>query len=158
MIKIVTVEEMRRIEAAADAAGVSYATLMENAGRAVAEVVKEMLGEQTEGLRVAVLVGHGNNGGDGLVAARILKQETSAEVGCYLARARDDDDPNFVAARDAGVFIAVAADDQRWRVLRTMVRGADILVDALLGTGARLPITGDLKKLLVEAANALARS
>lgn len=157
MTKIVSVERMRRIEVAADAAGVSYADLMENAGRAVAEVAREMLGLHTEGARIAVLIGHGNNGGDGLVAARILKLETQAEVGCYLAKPRGDDDPNFVAARDAGVFIASSDEDQRWRVLHNLVSNADILIDALLGTGARLPIEGNLKKLMTEVAASLHR-
>ena len=158
MIKIVTVEEMRSIEAAADAAGVSYADMMQNAGRAVAEVVRALIGERTEGVRIAALIGPGNNGGDGLVAARILKQETSAEVGCYLVKARADDDPNFAAAREAGVFLAVLADDQRRRVLHNLVANADILIDALLGTGARLPVSGDLKKVLDEASAALNRT
>ncbi len=155
MIKIVTVEEMRAIERATDAAGISYAKMMQHAGRAVAEVIKDLLGEVTLGRRIAVLVGPGNNGGDGLVAARILKEETEAEVGCYLLKARSEDDQVFVAARDAGVFVAVAEDDQRWRVLKNLVGNADIVVDALLGTGARLPVEGDLKKLVKVISNSL---
>ncbi len=157
MVKVVTVEQMRAIEKATDAAGVSYDEMMQRAGRAVAEVVKQILGEESAGKRVAVLVGPGNNGGDGLVAARILRQETQAEVGCYLLKPRAEDDKVFVAARDAGVFIAVAADDQRWRVLKNLVGAADVVIDALLGTGARLPITGDMEKLLKNAATALER-
>lgn len=158
MVKVVTVEQMRAIEKATDAAGVSYDEMMQRAGRAVAEVVRQILGEGSAGKRVAVLVGPGNNGGDGLVAARILRQETQAEVGCYLLKPRTEDDKVFVAARDAGVFIAVAADDQRWRVLKNLVSAADVVIDALLGTGARLPITGDMEKLLKNAATALGRS
>ncbi len=157
MIKIVNVEQMRAIERATDAAGVSYAQMMQHAGRAVAEVVKGILGEDTAGKRVAVLVGPGNNGGDGLVAARILKEETEAEVGCYLLKPRSSDDEVFTAARDVGVFIAVADDDQRWRVLKNLISTADILIDALLGTGARLPIEGDLEKLLKQTAAVLQR-
>lgn len=157
MVKVVTVEQMRAIEQATDAAGVSYDQMMQHAGRAVAAVIKMLLGDDSAGKRVAVLVGPGNNGGDGLVAARILREETQAEVGCYLLKARDADDRVFADARDAGVFIAVAADDQRWRVLKNLVGAADIVVDALLGTGARLPVTGDLQKLLKYAASAMER-
>ncbi len=157
MIKVVTVEQMRAIEKATDAAGVSYAQMMQHAGRTVAEVVKGFLGEQSAGRRFAVLVGPGNNGGDGLVAARILKEESEAEVGCYLLKPRDEDDEVFRAARDAGVFIAFAGDDQRWRVLKNLVSTADVVIDALLGTGARLPVEGDMLKLLQTAAGALER-
>jgi NAD(P)H-hydrate epimerase len=131
--------------------------MMQHAGRAVAEVAKEMLGDDTAGKRVAVLVGKGNNGGDGLVAARILKQETQAEVGCYLLSTREDDDEVFVAARDAGVFIALADEDQRWRVLKNLVANADVFVDALLGTGVKLPVSGEARKALDMAGKALQR-
>lgn len=157
MIKIVSVEQMRAIEQATDAAGTSYDQMMQLAGRAVAEVVKLLLGENPSEKRVAVLVGPGNNGGDGLVAARILKEEVGAEVGCYLSRRRGDDDPVFKAAEAAGVFIAVSEDDQRWRVLKNLVANADVVIDALLGIGARLPVEGDLKKILQHSAAALER-
>jgi hydroxyethylthiazole kinase-like uncharacterized protein yjeF len=155
MIKVVSVEQMRAIERATDASGVSYAQMMEHAGRAVADVVIELLGEPTSGKRVAFLIGPGNNGGDGLVAARLLKMETEAEIGCYLFKQRGEDDPVYTAARDAGVFIALAENDQRWRVLKNLIGNATILVDALLGTGAKLPVEGNLKKLLESAKSAL---
>jgi hydroxyethylthiazole kinase-like uncharacterized protein yjeF len=155
MIKIASVQEMRAIERAADASGVTYADMMEHAGHAVVEAVADLLGPFSEGQQVVVLVGPGNNGGDGLVAARVLKRETQAEVSCYLLKPRGDDDANFVAAREAGVFIADAESDQRWRVLKNLVTDADIVVDGLLGTGARLPIEGDAAKLLQHAGAAI---
>jgi hydroxyethylthiazole kinase-like uncharacterized protein yjeF len=158
MIKIVSVEQMQAIERATDAAGTSYDEMMQHAGRAVAEAIKSLLGDETATKRVAVLVGPGNNGGDGLVAARILKEETKAEIGCYLLKPRSEDDQVFTAARDAEVALTLAEDDQRWRVLKKLVGNADILVDALLGTGARLPIRDNLKKLLDYTSNALHRS
>ncbi|MCB0058949.1 MAG: hypothetical protein KDE45_18055, partial [Caldilineaceae bacterium] len=66
--KLVTVAEMQALEKAADAAGHSYATMMEMAGRAVAEFIlaqDELTAHQTNHLQpVLVLVGPGNNGGD----------------------------------------------------------------------------------------------
>jgi hydroxyethylthiazole kinase-like uncharacterized protein yjeF len=155
MVKILNVAQMVEVEKATDAAGVSYSEMMSHAGRGVAEVVKGLMLEETGDYRIAVLVGPGNNGGDGLVAATVLKTETEATVGCYLYRPRDEDDDVFVAARDSGVFLAVAEDDQRWRVLKNLVGNADIVVDALLGTGTQLPIRDDMKKLLTYAASAL---
>jgi len=156
MVKVVTVEQMREIERATDEAGVSYAEMMDHAGRAVGEVTKILLGDAPTEKRVAVLVGPGNNGGDGLVAAKTLRAELGAEVGAYLLRPRDEDDAVFTAARDAGVFIANAQDDQRWRVLKNLVGNCDVLIDALLGTGSRLPIEGELHKLIEQAKQAVA--
>ncbi|MCL4239536.1 MAG: NAD(P)H-hydrate dehydratase [Anaerolineae bacterium] len=162
MPKIVTTEQMRAIERAADAQGHSYAAMMEHAGRAVAERVQQLLGG-IEQPRVAVIVGPGNNGGDGLVAARLLAEELAdASVGAFLLRPRGDDDDVFVRARDAGVFIASADDDKAagYRVLQNLVANADVLIDALFGTSLRLPIKGDAAKVLqaVHKATALRRA
>lgn len=157
MPKIVTTEQMRAIERAADAQGHSYASMMELAGRAVAERVKQLLAG-VEQPRVAVLVGPGNNGGDGLVAARILAQELEgASVGAFLLKLRGDDDDVFASARDAGVFIASADDDKAagYRVLQNLVANADVLIDALFGTSLRLPIKGDAAKVLQAAHKAI---
>ena len=88
-MRILTVEEMRRVEAAADEAGHSYSEMMERAGRGVAEGITTQ--QPVKGKRILVLVGPGNNGGDGLVAARYLA-EAGAEVACYLLKPRADGD------------------------------------------------------------------
>src|SRR5258708_29793354 len=68
-VKIVSVAQMRALEAAAFAAGISEAALQERAGHVVAQEVSKLL---RPGERVVVLVGHGNNGRDGAVAAEWL--------------------------------------------------------------------------------------
>ncbi|NDJ51836.1 MAG: bifunctional ADP-dependent NAD(P)H-hydrate dehydratase/NAD(P)H-hydrate epimerase [Chloroflexi bacterium] len=155
MIKIVTVEQMQAIEQAADEGGLSYDEMMQNAGRGLAEVIKQFMDSQNVEQRVAFLIGKGNNGGDGLVAARLLKEETDVQVGCYLLEPRAEDDAIFTATRDAGVFLADAVNDQRYRILRTLVENADILVDAVLGTGTQLPLNDEVAKFLKQAAGAL---
>jgi ADP-dependent NAD(P)H-hydrate dehydratase / NAD(P)H-hydrate epimerase len=157
MIKIATVEEMRAIEAAADKAGVSYAQMMDNAGRAVANRVKQIAEEFPEP-RVAVLVGPGNNGGDGLVAGRLIAEETKATVTFFLVQPRDDKDDNFAKVKAANLLVVDAPTDseQGYRVLRTMVANADVIVDALLGTGSKLPIKGEMEKVLRQVHKALA--
>ncbi len=110
-IKIVSVERIRQIEAAADAAGLSYDFMMQNAGRAVAFRVIERLRDKTDA-RVTVLIGAGNNGGDGLVAGRIIAEETHTLVRFYLAKPRTADDANFKAVEDANLSIVLAADDR----------------------------------------------
>jgi NAD(P)H-hydrate epimerase len=151
-MRVLTVGEMRRVEAAADESGHSYAAMMERAGRGVAEAL--MARQSVKGQRILVLVGPGNNGGDGLVAARYLA-EAGAEVACYLLKPRADDDPNFKAVRERELFVADATSDQRWQGLRRLIAGADVIVDALLGTGVRLPLQGTVVQLLEQVSAGL---
>jgi NAD(P)H-hydrate epimerase len=145
-MKVVTVEEMRRIEAASDAAGHSYAAMMERAGQSVARAIT--LRRKIQEQRILVLVGPGNNGGDGLVAARYLA-EVGAQVACYLLKPRDPAaDQNYRLIQDQGLDIALATRDERRGRLRQMACAADVIVDALLGTGARLPLQGSLAEIL----------
>ena len=142
-MKLVTVAQMRSIEAASDAAGHSYDAMMDRAGAAIARVIQQRV--EVKGKRVLVLVGPGNNGGDGLVAAAHLSQ-AGAEVACYLLTARED--ARVAAAKGAGAFIATLPDDRGLRVLRLRSAHADVIVDALFGTGARLPLPPDAQKIL----------
>jgi NAD(P)H-hydrate epimerase len=154
MTKIVSVDEMRRIERASDAAGWSYDQMMEAAGRGVAEEILRRIG-QPSGKRIAILTGSGNNGGDGLVAGRILA-EAGATVGAYLAKPRREDDVHVARLRKAGQLVAVLGEDQRQRVLKNLLATADVVLDAVYGTGLELPLRGEGKALLVAAGAALA--
>jgi hydroxyethylthiazole kinase-like uncharacterized protein yjeF len=151
--KIVTVEQMKAIEKAADSSGLSYDQMMENAGRAVAEAVRRRQPALT-GKRVVVLVGSGNNGGDGLVAADQLA-ESGAQIAAYLVKARAEADPHLARVRGRGALIAVAADDQRARVLHNALGSADVVIDAVLGTGIKLPLEGAAKRVLGTAKKVL---
>lgn len=148
MIKVVSSELMRKIESAADAGGYSYADMMQAAGRAAADRARELLAQLPEGTQagVTVLVGPGNNGGDGLVAGLLLAQETGALVRFYLLQRRDD--PVFKPVREAGLFVAHAEDDQRYRVLSNMVASANIVIDALFGIGFKPPFRDEVVKIM----------
>ncbi|MCC6192447.1 MAG: NAD(P)H-hydrate epimerase, partial [Anaerolineales bacterium] len=152
--KIVTVEQMRKIEAAADQAGVSYAMMMDTAGQAVAEHVLARLPAPADH-RVVVLCGTGNNGGDGLVAAHRLA-EAGATVAVYATKPLDENDPKVQRLREKGLLIADAENDQRWRVLKNLMGGVTVLVDAVFGTGVKLPLKGRPADLLRQAARYLA--
>ena len=89
---------MRRIEEHSSRAGVSTDTLMENAGLAVAEHVRFQFGE-VKGIPILVLVGPGNNGGDGLVAARHL-QDWGANTTVYLCMDRPVGDIKLASITD----------------------------------------------------------
>jgi hydroxyethylthiazole kinase-like uncharacterized protein yjeF len=147
-VKIVNVEEMRQIEKQTDAGGQSYAAMMDMAGRGVADAATQLiLGEP--GKSVLVLVGPGNNGGDGLVAARYLL-EAGQNVSVYIWRrtAKGDENLQRLKRRRRGVSILWANNDEGFNNLREELRQVDLIIDALLGTGASRPIEGQLAELM----------
>lgn len=145
-MKLVTVDQMRDLERRAEAAGISTATLMENAGLAVAQEVWMLLGTLEE-RRILVICGTGNNGGDGLVAARHLF-EWGAQLAVYLLAPRPEDDPNYQELLEREIPISVATDDPDFETLEGLLEAADAIVDALLGTGRARPAEGDLAEVL----------
>ncbi|MDO8617071.1 MAG: NAD(P)H-hydrate dehydratase [Dehalococcoidia bacterium] len=144
-MKLVTVADMQRLEREA---GVPVPQLMENAGLAVAQEAWLLLGELAE-RRILVLVGPGNNGGDGLVAARHLK-DWGAEVITYLLKARGEDDANLASLLERQAPIVLAEEDaaEGYKRLGEALGGAELVIDALLGTGRARPIEGPLAQVL----------
>lgn len=152
-MKIVSVEEMRAIEQAAVREGVTIAAMMEQAGAGIARAIEQRA--DVAGKHVVVLCGTGHNGGDGLVAGLRLA-EAGADVKFYLLKPRPEDDPHLLAVRERGLFVVSADADQRWRVLDQLAGHADIVIDALVGTGARLPLSAELGTLLDQVKRRLA--
>lgn len=139
---------MRRLEAEADAAGVSYAAMMEYAGRAVADaVLARVAPSETTAI---LLVGPGNNGGDGLVCARHLA-DAGVTVKAYCLKPPDETDPKVIDLRERSIFVVDAEGDMQSRVLKHLLNGATVVVDALFGTGARLPLKDKAAQLLGQA-------
>ncbi len=153
MIRIVSVARMREIEAAADASGLHYAQLMENAGQALATRATALLAERNPA-PILVLVGAGNNGGDGLVAARLLARQPGYRVCCYLLRPRLRDSL-LGRARDAGAEVILAEDDPQLDRLDSLCSDADLVIDALLGIGLRLPLRPEVVRLLARVCQTL---
>src|SRR6266536_2941209 len=104
MRQLVTTAEMRALEQAAVDAGATWAGLMEQAGWGVAQIAMRLLGH-VQGKRVLVLVGPGNNGGDGLVVARHL-YDAGARVTLYLWRRETEGDSNFALCQDRQIQVA----------------------------------------------------
>lgn len=144
-LKVVTVEQMQAIETAANARGLSYATMMENAGRAVAKWLER---QGVQGQAILTLVGPGNNGGDGLVAARCL-QQAGASVSVYCVQRKAERDANWILAQEAGIPLHRFDQDSDKAQLRRLVGSAHWIVDAVLGTGISRPIGGALQETLV---------
>lgn len=142
-MRLVTGREMRAIEAAADAAGLSYAAMMDRAGAAVAAAVNPLADGP-----IVVLAGPGNNGGDGLVAARLLADE-GRPVRVLVWRRRLAGDPLVAAVtRHDGVQWAHTDEADALARLGAWLADAEVVVDALLGTGADRPLTGIVADIL----------
>jgi ADP-dependent NAD(P)H-hydrate dehydratase / NAD(P)H-hydrate epimerase len=140
-MKIVTAAEMREIDRiTTERFGVPSLTLMENAGGAVADFVAQRF-EAAE--RVGVICGKGNNGGDGLVAARRLHAE-GYEVQVLLlgdpAELKGDAAANF-AKLPVAAIVARSSEELEAPPGRA-VFGCDLLLDAILGTGFHPPVSG----------------
>lgn len=150
-MKVVTVAEIREIEGRAVDGGLSWQVLMERAGLRVAEEARDILGQGADwtsgqGKRVLVLVGPGNNGGDGLVAARHL-HDWGASVHLHLLLPRPLDDPNFRRTREREIPFTVAEEDDGYAAFDEAISEANLAIDALLGTGASRPLRGTLRQI-----------
>jgi len=126
---LLSVAQMYEADRLAMAGGVSGLSLMERAGRAVAEMAARLAPR-----RIVVLCGPGNNGGDGFVAARHLQERGCAvQVALLGSRAALTGDAAVMAERWNGPVAPLAP-----RVLA----GADLVIDALFGAGLNRPIGG----------------
>ncbi len=154
-MKLVTVAEMMEMERRA---GVPVPQLMENAGLAVAQEVWLLLGDVAE-RQVLVLAGPGNNGGDGLVAARHL-HDWGARVRVYLLKPRGEDDPVFAQVLERQIPVSLAEEDERegFPALTEALGAAEVIIDALLGTGRVRLIEGTLAQTLERLRQARSRT
>lgn len=149
-MKIVTVPQMVAMEEATDAAGFTYDQMMAAAGAALADSILEHA--PFAGL-ILFLIGPGNNGGDGLVACALLQQRGHDAIA-YGWKRRQEDDPLVAAVTDR----LWAEEDAGFERLQELLLQADVLVDALLGTGNTRPIGGSLAELLTAVNDILAES
>ena len=145
-MKIVTPDEMRRLEQEASRYGLSTDDLMERAGLAIAMETARALGS-VAGKRILVLVGPGNNGGDGLVAARHLARR-GALVTLYLVSERREDDTKLHLALDEEAVPVNADTDEGYRYLERALNSADAVLDSVLGTGRSRPLRGTIKEVM----------
>lgn len=145
-MKIVTVQQIRAIEERSESAGVSTDALIENAGIAVAERIRHHWGPAAD-LTIVILVGPGNNGGDGLVAARHLKA-WGAEVQVFNCGERLEPDPNLELAMEAQVPVTSVSCGSNLSHLSETLSRSNIVIDAILGTGRARPIEGTIAAVL----------
>lgn len=154
-MKLVTAEEMRSLEERCVQEGISTDSLMENAGLAVAQKVGLLLGD-ARGHPVLVLIGPGNNGGDGLVAARHLA-DWGAEVTAYVTTPRRQPDLNHSLLLEHGGSSHNAEEDPDFSALDSLLAGTHLVIDAVLGTGRARPLQGTIAEVLLSLAQARER-
>jgi len=133
-LAFLTSEEMRRIDdVVIDDFGVDVLSLMENAGLQTAVQGRRMLGGEVIARRVACLVGKGNNGGDGLVAARHLHDwgaKVQVALGAPRKEFREIPAKQLAIVEKLGMPVAEGATD---------LKRSELIIDALLGYNS----TGD---------------
>lgn len=149
-MRLVFAEEMRSLDQqAAEQIGLPTMVLMENAGKAVAEAAADFL-EDCSGKKVVVFTGKGNNGGDGFVAARWLAK-FGAKVQVFLAAPWQDLLGDAAAqlriCRKCGIELLPLEDGQgSWDVAEVSCRQADLVIDAILGTGFSGTLSGQYQQ------------
>jgi hydroxyethylthiazole kinase-like uncharacterized protein yjeF len=140
MIELLTTAEMAEADRLTIAGGVAGLTLMENAGRAVADAAVRM-----QSRRVVVVAGPGNNGGDGFVAARYLAERgTAARVSFVGDRKRLKGDAALAAQRWTGTVEEASP---------ASLRDSDLIIDAVFGAGLDRDVDG-LPRAMITAMNA----
>lgn len=141
-MRILAKDEAKFIDQwAVEKGGLPLAVLMENAGRGVAEAIVEAFEELDEPLEIVIVAGKGNNGADGLVAARHL-EEWGHEVRIVIPDEGEGSElfEEQMAAIEALEIPVLTIDDG------DVFEAADVIVDGLLGTG----LTGELCDSVME--------
>jgi hydroxyethylthiazole kinase-like uncharacterized protein yjeF len=154
-MKALTAEEMREVDRlTTERYGVPSLTLMENAGTSVAEFMRRRFPNLAR-QRIVVLCGKGNNGGDGFVVARKL-QEMGAKPVVYSFAAADEMRGDAASNRSrweqAAGELHVVDGTRALASAKATVNDYEIIVDALLGTGVRGAVEGNLREV-IEAVN-----
>jgi NAD(P)H-hydrate epimerase len=153
-MKALTAAEMREVDRlTTERFGIPGDRLMEAAGQSLARVFLEKYAEKsgkTPG-RVCVLCGKGNNGGDGLVAARYLKGRVGA-LKLYLfgepADLGSDAARNYQRWREMGETLTVIRGEEDWIRAWPDIARSEVVIDALLGTGIRGAASGLLAQVI----------
>src|SRR5918999_4150128 len=141
---VVTAEQMREIDRLTiQKYGVPSLDLMERAGEGIAQAILERFGRPAK-KGVLVVAGKGNNGGDGLVVARLLKKKRFSCAVVLLSK-RDEVSPD--AAENLRAFLKVKGkiseiDEGGLDSLARRIDGKGLVVDAILGTGMKNEVRG----------------
>lgn len=130
--------------------GIPSLQLMENAGAAVADFLSEKFPDLSI-REILVLCGKGNNGGDGLVVARRLRERGASSRVYVFGKPPDfrgDAAANLRAWQETNGELRVVASAGEWVAARGVLEEADLIIDALFGTGLKGPVEGLLASVI----------
>ncbi len=150
-MKIAIAQDMRKIdEFAVKDYSLTISGLMEKAGLAILKTLEENyppLSKKTFG----VLCGKGNNGGDGLVVARLLKKKKASVVVVLVGEADDlsiEAKKQYQKTKAAKVPILSMTDGEKIKLIQAALEECDLIVDGLFGTGLSRPVEGIYRDLI----------
>ena len=144
-MKVLTAEQMREVDRlTTERYGIPGLQLMENAGAGVADYLAQKFSDLAT-RNIVVLCGKGNNGGDGMVVARRLRERGAAPRVFLFAEPssiRGDAATNLQRWQQGGGELRVVTSAEAWAAARGDLEEADLVVDALLGTGVKGRVEG----------------
>jgi ADP-dependent NAD(P)H-hydrate dehydratase / NAD(P)H-hydrate epimerase len=150
-MKVLTAAQMREVDRrTTEEHGVPSLELMENAGTRVVEFLAERFADLSK-RKIVVLCGKGNNGGDGFVVARLLRKQACNVSALLLATpdsVKGDAAVNLKRWSDIGGKVLAVSSETEWTAMRQQLVEAEIIVDALLGTGLSGPADGLLARVI----------
>src|ERR1700722_1045409 len=155
-MKALTAAEMREVDRlTTERCGISSYQLMETAGTLAANAFAGLM--RDAGLEppheICVLCGKGNNGGDGFVVARQLRSAgANVFVGLFGREEefKGDGAPNFSRWREVGGEVVFVADEAEWAGISARALSADVIVDAMFGTGFRGVAAGAIGRAIAD--------
>ena len=150
MLPVVTAEQMRAIDQwAIEEMEIPGIVLMENAGKAIADRLQKVIPEITS-KKIIIFCGKGNNGGDGFVIARHLNQlgtNITILLAGKLTDLKGDAKINALSAKNLKVPIQ-ELNSKNINIFDHKLRHADVVVDALFGTGLSKPVSGFMETVI----------
>lgn len=146
-MKLVSVEQMRGLEREANSSGLTNVQMMENAGKALAQVILSRFKDNVHLLYAVGLVGPGNNGGDTLIALAELV-DSGWTAGAYIVGDRPSDDPLIGKLVERNIQVIRSDQDPKFEVLDELISQADVMMDGILGTGFHLPLKPEIAKIV----------
>jgi hydroxyethylthiazole kinase-like uncharacterized protein yjeF len=156
-MRILTASQMREADRlTSERHNIPSAQLMENAGKGVVDFLRKQMDDPAKS-RVVILCGKGNNGGDGLVVARLLKELGTAPRVLLFGSpdtVRGDALLNLERWEKLGGETQVISTIEEWNASKdTSLAGAEMIVDALLGTGLAGPVDGLFAQVISDVNN-----
>ena len=156
-MKVATAELMRKLDQKAISEfGIPGMVLMENAARGIVNTLFRFFPDLLSS-RVGILVGRGNNGGDGLAAARyLINRGVPCRIFLFAAQEdlKGDAAANLEILKRMGISVQEILNLREWEEQKPLVDSADLLLDGIFGTGLKGPVEGFFREI-IESINSL---